>query len=77
MRKMTDLMGDKVPPEMREIVRRLEAGEDPEKLESDFGDLDDSTGGDGLFGHVKKIMHGARRPVRDPKLYEMKDWVKE
>lgn len=25
MRKMTDVMGDKAPPELREIVRRLEA----------------------------------------------------
>ena len=29
MRKMTDVMGDKAPPEMREMIRRLEAGEDP------------------------------------------------
>lgn len=74
MRKMTDLMGDKVPPELREVVRRLESGEDPEKLESEFGG-DEGGEADALFGHVKKIIRSARQPVRDPKLYEMRDWV--
>ena len=32
LRKMTDAMGEKTPPEMREMIKRLEAGEDPEKL---------------------------------------------
>ncbi len=76
MRKMTDLMGDKTPPELREIVKRLESGEDPEKLESEFGDLGEGGEGDALFSQVKKIMRGARQPVRDPKLYEMSEWVR-
>ncbi|MES2507101.1 MAG: cytochrome C [Verrucomicrobiota bacterium] len=76
MRKMTDLMGDKTPPELREMVKRLEAGEDPEKLEAEFGGLDE--GGDGdLFATVKKMVHGNRPPIRNPKLYEMSAWVKE
>jgi hypothetical protein len=76
---MTDALGDKAPPEMREMIRRLEAGEDPEKLESEFGDLGEGEGegdGDGLFAQtVKKFKAGMRAPKRDAKLYEMSDWV--
>lgn len=39
MRRMCDLSGESMPPEMEEMTRRLEAGEDPEKLEEQFGDL--------------------------------------
>ncbi len=74
MRKMTDLMGDKTPPELREMVKRLEAGEDPEKLEAEFGGLGE-TGEVDLFATVKKIVQGNRVPIRNPKLYEMREWV--
>lgn len=75
MRKMTDLMGDKAPPEMQEMVRRLEAGEDPEKLDEEFGDLGDEEGGDPfLMQAVKKLRGGKRRPERDPNLYEFSDY---
>lgn len=76
MRKMTDLMGDKAPPELREVVRRLESGEDPEKLESEYTDLEQSVEAEALFSQVKKIIRGSKQPVRDPKLYELRDWVK-
>ena len=79
MRKMTDALGDKTPPEMREMVRRLEAGEDPEKLEEEFGDLGGEEGAEGgadLFAAtVKKIKAGLKVPARDPKLYEMGEFV--
>lgn len=38
MRRMSELTGEKSTPEMEEMARRLEAGEDPEKLEEEFGD---------------------------------------
>ena len=79
MRKMTDLMGDKTPPELREMVKRLEAGEDPEKLEEQFGDMEGSEegAGDALFSQfMKKIRGGGKQPQRDPKLYEMAEFVK-
>lgn len=77
MKKMTDLMGDKTPPELREMVRRLEKGEDPEKLEADFGHLDSEEAGDALFSQMmKKIKSAAKQPKRDPKLYELADYVK-
>jgi hypothetical protein len=68
-------MGDKTPPELREMVRRLESGEDPEKLESEFGGMEEGGEADALFSQVKKIMRVGRPPLRDPKLYEMRDWL--
>lgn len=48
MRKMKDLMPPgSVPKEMDTAIKRLEAGEDPEKIEADMGDvLGDLMGGD-------------------------------
>jgi hypothetical protein len=78
MRKMTDLMGDKTPPELREIIQRLEKGEDPDKLESEFGDLagDEEGASDLLFSQVmKKIRAHRPQPQRDPTLYELRDFL--
>ena len=76
MRKMTSVMGDKAPPELREMVRRLEAGEDPEKLEEQFGGLDEGGAGDALFSQMLSRVKAARKePVRDPKLYEMRNYL--
>src|SRR3982751_3270151 len=48
MRKMKDLMPPgTVPQELDVAIKRLEAGEDPEKIEADMGDvLGDFMGGD-------------------------------
>jgi putative FmdB family regulatory protein len=49
MRKMKDIMPPgSVPKELDTAIKRLEAGEDPEKIEADMGDLlGDYMGGDG------------------------------
>jgi putative FmdB family regulatory protein len=49
MRKMKDLMPPgSMPKEMDIAIKRLEAGEDPEKIEADMGDvLGDFMGGEG------------------------------
>jgi putative FmdB family regulatory protein len=39
MRKMAEQTGEPIPQEMDEVVRRLEAGEDPEKIEEKMGDV--------------------------------------
>lgn len=39
MRRMTELAGEPVGPEMDEALRRLEAGEDPDRIEDDMGDI--------------------------------------
>jgi exonuclease VII small subunit len=78
MRKLTDVMGDKTPPELREVIRRLESGEDPEKLEEEFGGFDEgnAAASDPFFSQMKKIIRGARQPIRDPRLYDLRDWLK-
>ncbi len=83
MRKMTEATGQKMPAEMEHMIRRLEAGEDPEKLEEEFGDafdnmdFPDGMGGDGaeagdLGGGVKVRRKAAER---DPALYEIADYL--
>lgn len=81
MRKMSDMTGEKLPGVMEEMVRRLEAGEDPQKLEDEYGEmeelddfgLDDSEGADELS--PKKIIRRLRGPVKDPALYELRDYI--
>jgi Flp pilus assembly protein TadB len=45
LRKMSDEMGEEMPPEFDEVVDRLEAGEDPESIEKSMPELG---GGDDL-----------------------------
>ncbi len=80
MRKVADLGGEKVPPQMQEMIARLEKGEDPEKLEAEFGDAFD--GMDDALGDVPeakatlaKLRRRKPRITRDPTLYEMADFV--
>jgi putative FmdB family regulatory protein len=61
MRKMKDVLPpDAVPKEVDEAIRRLEAGDDPEKVEADlgrlFGDLpggEEEGGGGGTSGYAR------------------------
>lgn len=51
MRRMTALTGEKLDKNMETALRRLEAGEDPDKIEEDMGDVlggDDRDGGPGV-----------------------------
>ena len=81
MRKMTALSGEKVSGEVDEMIRRMEAGEDPEKLDEEFGDamenFDPMGGGaDSAEGEkLKARLRALRQPRRDPKLYEMSEFV--
>ena len=86
MRRMSDLTGEKLPGPMREMVERLERGEDPEKLEEDYGDMLDEDG-DGLFGEdtegtgrkahdrVARWWKKQKAPERDANLYEFRDYT--
>ena len=71
MRKMKDLMpAGMMPKEMNDAIRRLESGEDPEKIEEDMGDiLDQFTGPDEGKGGTDG-MSGAPY-TRDGGLYDM------
>ncbi len=82
MRKMTEATGQKIPGEMEQMLQRLESGEDPEKLEEEFGGALDQIG-EGAFGDEAESAAATRgairavlnkkRPTRDPKLYELND----
>ncbi len=69
MRRMAELSGEKMDAGMEEMVRKLEEGQDPEKLEEELGDVlgdfgeDEEGGFGGGFG-------GRGSPVRDPGLYD-------
>ncbi len=88
MRRMGELMGQSWSPEMEEMARRLESGEDPDKLEAQFGDaLDESMGAaaDGMGSSIGESTGGGRgglfarlrrrEPRRDPRVYEMSEYL--
>jgi putative FmdB family regulatory protein len=67
VRRMTEIAGEEVTPAMEEMIRRLEAGEDPDKVEEELGDaleeeMGDLEGGGGMPGAP---------PTRDSGLYPM------
>jgi putative FmdB family regulatory protein len=73
MRKMKEIMpAGVVPKELDIAIKRLEAGEDPEKIEEDMGDIldqafgsmDDDEDEDTSFGHAR------RGYARDAGLYD-------
>jgi hypothetical protein len=82
MRRMMDITGEKMPEPMLEMLARMEKGEDPEKLEEEYGDVldDDSMGdfgmgkGEGEKGGVT-AMRRRLPPRRDPTLYEMSEYL--
>lgn len=67
MRKMKDMMPPgTLPKEMDVAIRRLEAGEDPEKIEEDMGDVfGEMMGEDGSAGGG-----GGGAYAKDPGLYD-------
>lgn len=69
MRRMSELTGERLDGEMEEVVRKLEEGQDPEKIEEEMGDVLGDPDGDegGGFGGMGG-MSGA--PMRDPTLYD-------
>ncbi len=80
MRKMTEMSGDKMPERMEEIMRRLEAGEDPEKLEDEFGDiLEDEVetmeNPSEKTENIKSKKSEKQLLTRDPQLYDFSDYT--
>jgi len=80
MRRMGELTGGRMPGQMEEMLARMEKGEDLEKLEEEYGDvmegMEDFGMGDGDGPEPGKRGSRKRRAAtRDPKLYEMSDWV--
>ena len=78
MRKLYDATGMKLGEGMDEAIRRMEAGEDPDQIEAELGDVleaedpfsgegDEGTGKPGRLKQWKKILP----PTRDEKLYDL------
>lgn len=70
MRKLTNMTGMELSGNMEEALKRLESGENPEKIEADMGDS--------LENETPFIMPGKKKghkefikPRRDDTLYEM------
>ena len=73
-RKFTDMTGIEMGGNMKEALNRLEAGEDPQKIEAEMGDL--MNGGDDPFVLPEKGGRGRKTgkkppPALDKRLYEM------
>ena len=72
MRKLTDMTGLELGAGMREALKRMEAGEDPDAIEAEMGDLleDEEPF---LLPEKKGPSKAAKRPApsRDETLYEL------
>lgn len=70
MRKITEMTGMELGSGMEEALRRMEAGEDPEQVEADMGDLLEED----PFTFKEKITRAAARnlpPKVDDRLYDL------
>lgn len=74
MRKLSEAMGTPLGSEMEEVIRRMEAGEDPDQIEADMGDLldaEDPFGGSEPKRGGKPSQQASPRPQVDQTLYEL------
>jgi putative FmdB family regulatory protein len=70
MRKLTDMTGMSLGPGMEEALTRMEAGEDPETIEAEMGDILEE---EEPFGIKEKLLRSPKflAPKVDDKLYEL------
>ncbi len=70
MRKLCDMTGLDMGSGMEEALRRMEAGEDPEKIEEEMGNILE---GDDLFNIAKKGVGASKKkpPAHDETLYSL------
>ena len=73
MRKFSSVTGLQLGKNMEEALGRLEAGEDPDAIEQDMGNLLENDQEPFLLPEKKGAAAARRRlrPNKDPKLYEM------
>lgn len=70
MRKLSDATGMKLGPGMEEALRRLEKGEDPEKIEQEMGNLLDAEDPFIIDAKGGKLIK-EKRPQIDETLYDL------
>lgn len=73
MRKLMQTTGMNLGEGMEEAIRRMESGEDPDKIEEDLGDILENedpfgTGENKLKGVVRRMTEA---PEEDPEIYDM------
>jgi putative FmdB family regulatory protein len=71
MRKFSDKTGINLGEQMDEAISRMEAGEDPDHIERDMGELLDSDEAFSLEGMKKKMRSTPKRPLYDETLYSL------
>ena len=71
MRKFSDTTGISLGEPMEEALSRMEAGEDPDQIEQEMGDLLEGDDAFSLDAMKKKVKSGPRPPVYDEKLYDL------
>ena len=69
MRKLRDATGLNFGSGMEEALSRLEAGEDPEQVEAEMGDVFENMDFGGMGG--KKWRQALRPPARDETIYDL------
>jgi hypothetical protein len=73
MRRFYESSGLQLGENMEEAIRRMEAGEDPEKIEEEMGDLleQEEPFPDVGGGRLKKLRRRIKPPAVDGTLYEL------
>ena len=74
MRRFYDVTGLKLGDGIEEAIRRMEAGEDPDQIEQEMGELleqEDPLGAETKGGRLKSLRRRLRPPEVDRTLYEL------
>jgi putative FmdB family regulatory protein len=71
MRKLSDAAGLKLGSGMDEAIRRLEKGEDPDRIESEMGDILEQEEPFSLSGKKGSGRSKKTAPLRDETLYDL------
>jgi putative FmdB family regulatory protein len=69
LRSLSDAGGIEIGPRMQEIIARLDAGADPESLETEMADLDEDAPIEEFFRLRRKAAGLSKKPEIDEELY--------
>ena len=71
LRRFTELTGLEAGPKLRDVLDRLERGEDPEAMEAEMGDADEGDDDLGEFFRLKKklLARRSKSPLVDETLH--------
>jgi len=73
MGRFSEMTGKRLPEPFKEMMAKLEAGEDPQALEEAYADL---LNDEALLEEVRReLSHNTSKPERDDTLYELTDYI--